>query len=74
MICLDTPDEGEIWYQIILHEMSHIFCITNELLRMLEMILAMILTAISAWVLAPILSPMGAWTRASCVWNQPLPM
>lgn len=31
LICLDTPDEGEIWYQIILHEMSHIFCITNEL-------------------------------------------
>lgn len=31
LICLDTLDEGEIWYQIILHEMSHIFCITNEL-------------------------------------------
>lgn len=31
LICLDTHDEGDVWYQIILHEMSHIFCIVNEL-------------------------------------------
>lgn len=31
LICLDTPNKGEVWYQIIHHEMSHLFCIMNEL-------------------------------------------
>ena len=31
LICLDTFDEGDDWYQIILHEMSHIFCIIHEI-------------------------------------------
>lgn len=31
LVCLDTCDEGNDWYQIILHEMSHIFCITHEI-------------------------------------------
>lgn len=30
LFCLDTYDEGDVWYQIVLHEMSHIFCIANE--------------------------------------------
>lgn len=31
LVCLDTCDEGDDWYQIILHEMSHIFCISHEI-------------------------------------------
>ena len=31
LVCLDTCDEGNDWHQIILHEMSHIFCISHEI-------------------------------------------
>lgn len=31
LVCLDTGPESDEWYQIILHEMSHIFCITHEI-------------------------------------------
>lgn len=33
LICLDMEQEDSDWYQIILHEMSHIFCITHEIAR-----------------------------------------
>lgn len=31
LICLDVEQEDPHWYQIIFHEMSHIFCITHEI-------------------------------------------
>lgn len=31
LVRLDTSVEGLAWYQVILHEMSHIFCIVEEL-------------------------------------------
>lgn len=31
LICLDMEQEPSDWYQIILHEMSHLFCITREI-------------------------------------------
>lgn len=31
LVCLDTGPESGEWYQIILHEMSHIFCIIHEI-------------------------------------------
>lgn len=31
LICLDAEQPTSGWYQIILHEMSHIFCITREI-------------------------------------------
>ena len=33
LICLDVDQEPSAWYQIILHEMSHLFCITHEISR-----------------------------------------
>lgn len=33
LICLDIEPEDADWYQIIFHEMSHIFCISRELSR-----------------------------------------
>ena len=33
LICLDMEQEPSDWYQIILHEMSHLFCITREISR-----------------------------------------
>lgn len=33
LICLDTEQEPSDWYQIILHEMSHLFYITREISR-----------------------------------------
>lgn len=31
LICLDTDCDPDEWYQIILHELSHIFCIAHEI-------------------------------------------
>lgn len=31
LICLDVKQEHSEWYEIILHEMSHLFCITHEI-------------------------------------------
>lgn len=31
LICLDMEQEPSDWYQIILHEMSHLFCLTREI-------------------------------------------
>lgn len=31
LVCLDAGPESDLWYQIILHEMCHIFCIMHEI-------------------------------------------
>lgn len=31
LVCLDTDCDSNEWYQIILHELSHIFCIAHEI-------------------------------------------
>lgn len=31
LVCLDTEHNSNEWYQIILHELSHIYCITHEI-------------------------------------------
>ena len=31
LVCLDAGPETDLWYQIILHEMCHIFCIMHEI-------------------------------------------